>query len=82
MLLDQFIGESLIAAIRNHTLFIKHCEDASWSHLQEIYAVLVVREIERIPGDALSVVKRLLQLKNELVEELLQPDRVTKITYH
>mmetsp|Transcript_23855 Transcript_23855/g.60235 ORF Transcript_23855/g.60235 Transcript_23855/m.60235 type:complete len:285 (-) Transcript_23855:632-1486(-) len=72
VLLDELVVEALVRTLRHHAFFVQDREDARGFRLQDVDRILVVREVQRIPRDALPLVELLLEFEDEGVEELLQ----------
>mmetsp|Transcript_12675 Transcript_12675/g.30129 ORF Transcript_12675/g.30129 Transcript_12675/m.30129 type:complete len:281 (-) Transcript_12675:535-1377(-) len=68
----QVPRELLIGRLGNNALLVKQGKDARMLHINQIQNVLVVREGNELPQDALLLVFFLLHLEHELVELLLE----------
>mmetsp|Transcript_124926 Transcript_124926/g.266641 ORF Transcript_124926/g.266641 Transcript_124926/m.266641 type:complete len:432 (+) Transcript_124926:2367-3662(+) len=65
VLLHKLIAEALVGAIGHHALLVKHREHTCPLGRQEVHGVLVVREVQPVPRNALPLVELLLELEDE-----------------
>jgi hypothetical protein len=67
-LLIESAREALVGSTGGNALLIQECEHPVRAALDQVQALLVVREGDERPGDGLTLVLGLLQLEDELVE--------------
>mmetsp|Transcript_66996 Transcript_66996/g.193595 ORF Transcript_66996/g.193595 Transcript_66996/m.193595 type:complete len:668 (-) Transcript_66996:420-2423(-) len=72
VLLDQLVAETRVGTLRHHALLVQDREHTRGLRLQDVDGILIVREVQRVPWDALALVELLFELEDEGVEELLQ----------
>jgi len=68
----EVASKLLVGGSGDDALFIQKCKDASVLAINEIKNVLIIRERNELPKDALAFVFILLQLEHVLVELLLK----------
>mmetsp|Transcript_35133 Transcript_35133/g.78697 ORF Transcript_35133/g.78697 Transcript_35133/m.78697 type:complete len:286 (-) Transcript_35133:823-1680(-) len=73
MLLLELIHETQIRASNNQALLIQHRKNSRWLLLDQVYSILIVGKIQRIPRNAFLLVQRFLLLEDKGVEKLLEP---------
>mmetsp|Transcript_51451 Transcript_51451/g.123871 ORF Transcript_51451/g.123871 Transcript_51451/m.123871 type:complete len:478 (-) Transcript_51451:949-2382(-) len=73
VLLDELVAEALVRTLGHHALLVQDGEDAHCLGSQDVHRVLIVGEIQSVPGDAFALVQLLLELEDKGVEELLEP---------
>mmetsp|Transcript_103739 Transcript_103739/g.231638 ORF Transcript_103739/g.231638 Transcript_103739/m.231638 type:complete len:285 (+) Transcript_103739:625-1479(+) len=72
VLLHDLVAEALVRTLRHQAFLVEDGEHTCVLGLQDVHRILVVREIQTIPGDALPLVQLLLEFEDKGIEEILQ----------
>mmetsp|Transcript_31764 Transcript_31764/g.93230 ORF Transcript_31764/g.93230 Transcript_31764/m.93230 type:complete len:241 (-) Transcript_31764:1011-1733(-) len=72
VLVVQRIGKGLIIVEGLDALLVENAQNASVALINKVQNVLIVRELDELPRDALPLVLGLLQLEYEAIELLLE----------